>query len=90
MSNFRVGQKVVFVNAETPANPWHQKNPLVLGKVYTIHWIFDFGPKFGVALDVDGSGRGWQHWRFRPVSERKTDIFVFKALLTPENEQVSA
>ncbi len=33
---------------------------------------------------------GFRPSRFRPIVERKTDISIFKAMLTPSKEQVSA
>ena len=75
---FRIGQKVVCVDASLPANPRHCMHPLVDRKVYVVRAFA--GPK---CIDIDGSGRGWQNWRFRPLVERRTDISVFKALLNP-------
>lgn len=90
MCNFRIGQKVVFVNGEGVANRWHKENMLDVGKVYTIDTIVDFGPDQGIGLCVDGSRRAWQHWRFRPLVTRKTDISVFQAMLTGQKVGVPA
>lgn len=76
--SFHVGQKVVCVNAELPANPWHRAHLLTKGRIYVIHslaWID--------CIDIDGSGRSWQRWRFRPLIEHKADISIFTAMLTP-------
>jgi len=74
--SFRVGQKVVCVDASLPANPWHRKHPLIRNQIYSIESLA--GP---YCVDIDGSGRGWQNWRFRPIVERKTDISVFTKML---------
>lgn len=79
---FHVGQKVVCVDDSLPANPWHQQHPLVKRQIYTIHKL-ELQPDV-LCLDIDGSGRQWQHWRFRPLVEKKTDISVFTEMLTPK------
>lgn len=88
--NFHVGQKVVFVNDKDVANRSHLANMLVVGKIYTVDTIVDFGPDHGVGLCVDGSNRAWQHWRFRPIIPRRTDISVFKAMLETPKVRVPA
>lgn len=75
---FRVGQKVVCVDASLPANPWHCQHPLVKDRIYTVQSLE--GPK---CIDIDGSRRAWQNWRFRPLVARKTDISIFTAMLKP-------
>ena len=73
---FRVGQKVVCVDASLPANPWHCQHPLVKDRIYTVRNLE--GPK---CIDIDGSRRAWQNWRFRPLVEQKTDIsFAYEIL----------
>lgn len=90
MCEFRVGQKVVFVNGEDIANRWHQENMLVVGTIYTINAIVDFGSEAGIGFDVDGSRRCWQAWRFRPVVERKTSIAIFHEMLKTQRVGVDA
>lgn len=74
---FQVGQKVVCLDDSLPANPWHRQHPLVLKKIYVVEHCFE------KCIDIDGSRRGWQNWRFRPIVEKKTDISIFTAMLTP-------
>lgn len=95
---FRVGQKVVCVNADALLSgygPHHDE--ITVGEVYTIRWA---GPSphprtYGKpAIRLVGVVRGddpgnpdwndmpWMAIRFRPVVERKTDISVFTKMLT--------
>ena len=107
MCNFRVGQKVVCVDAlvwtlgncasETPSG-------LREGEVYTIRAIrFDPNSNYrgingGFLLDLEEAAPskswtrsiGFASARFRPVVERKTDISVFRAMLTPSKQKVEA
>jgi len=76
---FRVGQKVVCVDASLPANPWHRNHPLVHRAIYTVHSLTNSLN----CIDIDGSERAWQNYRFRPLVERKTDISILTALLVP-------
>ena len=77
---FHVGQNVVCVDDSLPANKWHCAHPLIKGQVYTIHSLTN-----GIGcVDIDGSGRAWQNWRFRSIIERKTDISIFHKMLTLE------
>jgi hypothetical protein len=73
---FRIGQKVVCVDDSLPASPWHRKHPLVLKQIYVIQSLA--GPR---CIDIDGSRRAWQNWRFRPLVERKTSISIFTKIL---------
>lgn len=72
---FHVGQKVVCVDASLPANLWHREHPLILREIYVVRHLFI------KCIDIDGSRRGWQNWRFRPLVERKTDISIFTEML---------
>ena len=77
---FSVGQRVACVDNSPAANPWHRANPLVKHRIYTVHSLTN-----GIGcIDIDGSGRAWQNWRFRPLVERKTSIAVFQKMLTGE------
>jgi hypothetical protein len=80
---FRVGQKVVCVDASLPANPWHRQHPLVLKQIYVVRHCFV------KCIDIDDSRRGWQNWRFRPLVERKTDISIFTKMLTPTSREIA-
>lgn len=99
--NFRVGQKVVCVSE--PARRDMVIDP-VEGVVYTVRGVSkdhrgDIGihlseivnrPRRIIGLGGDVREPGFFAYHFRPVSQRKTDISIFKALLTPSKEQVSA
>ena len=66
---FHVSQKVVCVDDSLPANSWHQAHMIGKGRIYVVMALA--GPD---CIDIDGSGRAWQNWRFRPLVGRKTDI----------------
>ena len=71
------GDKRMLTIAIQVPRPWHRKHPLVKGQVYEVHSLTN-----GLGcIDIDGSGRAWQNWRFRPV--RTTSIDVFTAMLAP-------
>ena len=85
---FRVGQKVVCVDAS------RFEQYLDEGRVYTITSIN--APYLRVdcrSANVTGGpdDYGYDASRFRPIVERKTDISIFKAMLTPagKKERVS-
>jgi hypothetical protein len=73
-----------------------------VGAVYTVRsvWKSPFTGEVGVYLDeirnplmdtqIGPFELPFHASCFRPVSERKTDISVFKAMLTPKTEQVPA
>jgi hypothetical protein len=82
---FQVGQKVVCVDASLPANPWHCQHPLIDRQIYEVQALA--GPHY---IDIDGSGRAWQNWRFRPLVERKTDISVFTEILRKAGKSAKA
>jgi hypothetical protein len=86
---FRVGQKVVCVNAEgTPE--------LTLNAIYTITAI-DPDAKDGIGVElaeVEPPG-GYIEWiydirRFRPIVERKTNISVFTEMLKTKKSKINA
>lgn len=78
---FRVGQKVVCVDAETwDGGHFDAEQPLVVGRVYTVASVgrTHFGDH-GISL-VENRRRIFPFFgarRFRPVVERKTDISIF-------------
>lgn len=94
--NFTVGQKVVCVNSDRAKN-------LKKNGVYTIKLVKKGDiPNLGltgviswfclelVEAEPNRGHIGFCPSRFRPVVERKTDISVFKAMLNPLKEQVTA
>lgn len=99
---FHVGQKVVCVDDQNFRNPDHIGTPIaptapVRGTVYHVR---SFSPSGNVLLAEIvcaphawewGYGEGgWLPRRFRPVTERKTDISIFTAMLTPNRERERA
>lgn len=92
---FRVGQKVVCVDADGDFLPSGQ---IEEGRVYTIRevglTVTDEGGLRLVEVDLSAPGYVGRHSRkpvrdnfyrasrFRPVVERKTDISIFTAMLT--------
>lgn len=90
---FHVGQKVACIRDSYYGGPTDVFEPIV-GSVYTIRSIrVDvLRPQYGVSLvfeeitnSIDRGGRepGFYSSRFRPIVERKTDISIFTAMLTP-------
>jgi hypothetical protein len=87
---FRVGQKVVCVDASACRNLGDLMP--VEGEIYTVRGLsepdIDDTP-YGVLLceirsggtHRNGNERGWMPSRFRPVVERKTSIALFHAIL---------
>lgn len=88
--NFRVGQKVVCVDA-TSHSPDHESTGLCLNAIYTVAAAVDFYGLECVRVCEVVSPHPADLFRachFRPAVERKTDISVFTAMLdgarTPE------
>jgi hypothetical protein len=78
MLMFRVGQKVVCVNAK-------ECGLLIKGQIYTVLSLNPRGCEGAIEVDCAPSSsgcRGYFAWRFRPLVERKTDISVFTKMLT--------
>lgn len=100
---FYVGQKVVCVEASPRADytPWKvsifDMEGLTEGRIYTVRAV---SVQRGVSVifvieinrrwKVDGREQGYAAVRFRPIVERKTDISIFKAMLNPSKQEVSA
>lgn len=98
---FYVGQKVVCINAQdTDAE---NEKELSKGAIYTIRWSGVWGYKgvlkprpcvrlLGIErIEPRVVGMGdvpFRASRFRPITEHKTDISVFKALLNPTPAKV--
>ncbi len=95
---FRVGQRVVCVDAEAHGRytPWAHSGELDglrRGAIYTIRKIGIYNESPIVLLEeISRPTRGgWEHYgeigyhpaRFRPIVERKTSIEVFQRMLNP-------
>ena len=81
---FRIGQKVVWVGPDT-LSPYGLSEPDP-SKVYTISAIYPVDPWTAVLLTefIHPCGRGLNAYYFRPAVNRKTDISIFKKMLTPQ------
>lgn len=97
---FRIGQKVVCVDASnSPGRRWLEDAPTV-GEVYTVtRYFLRLGKpcvhlaeieRSAAAKRIMGMNVGYWAFRFRPVVERKTDISIFQAMLTPSPVTVDA
>jgi hypothetical protein len=94
MLAFRVGQKVVCVN-DGPSRFNGQPSNLVRGNVYTIkaswlHWLWGLPVVLLDEIDPPGTNDSFDSTRFRPIVERKTNISIFKKILTPKREKLPA
>lgn len=84
---FKIGQKVVCVDASSPPIRGHRSDPdwPVKGQIYTVADL-RIDPSSGLpALQTEeqGSKYVWyQRRRFRPLVERKTDISIFTKILS--------
>lgn len=88
MSDFRIGQKVVCVNAKPrPGTGWIFWGPPVVGAIYTVagHCVSRWGDVCITLSEMDGQYRAV---RFRPVVERKTDIGIFTRMLTDNRTKI--
>lgn len=104
--NFTIGQKVVCVdhmnNSKTSKLPEIQKGRTYKIREIGIQEVEGVGIfDDEITLWLEGISRpyktpsgaadiGFRCSRFRPVVERKTDISIFKAMLNPSKEQVTA
>lgn len=96
--NFRVGQKVVCVSEWKRIGGFGGEIGPIHGEVYTIREVGFLHPDFPRMVTVRLDEIANEVWlgfetcfaatRFRPVVQRKTDISIFKALLTPSKEKV--
>lgn len=90
---FRVGQKVVCVDASGVASPF-----IVRGRVYTITGFDNRragnSDQPGLylaevrAVETRENYASFLARRFRPIVERKTDISIFTKMLTPKKRRV--
>lgn len=98
--SFHVGQKIECI--KLTFNPaWRGKRRPVVGRIYTVR---DVGVRHQGGVDCEGvwldeiinplhpSGHEYGFFAacFRPVVERKTDISIFTAMLTPKKAKVEA
>ena len=74
---FRVGQKVVCVDARSGSSCLYDK------KVYTCLAIEPEYLRVDCCAGHDPEKHRWFTHRFRPIVERKTDISALQALLVP-------
>lgn len=99
--NFRVGQKVVCVDASpkpTLGIAWtFESLPIREGEIYTIVGTETRGGFLGVYLHEvksngppfnDGGERSFWPFRFRPIIEKKTDISIFTEMLKPKQREL--
>lgn len=94
--SFHVGQKVVCVGGWK--KPIENSIRPVTGNVYTVRWVGQrpTDQSIGIMLEEHFGGLHPLHEieycfnfaSFRPVIERKTDISVFTAMLTPNKKRV--
>jgi hypothetical protein len=84
---FRVGQKVVCVDDS------YFEDQITKGKIYQVHSIaIAYGDVWIRLCEVYPENDGYRRRRFRPIVERKTDISIFKSMLTSagKKERVNA
>jgi hypothetical protein len=89
---FRVGQKVVCIAPKLGC--WPDPEP-GKGDICTVTRVYSYGPVLTLELaEFPTFSRpyapGWMAEDFRPVVERKTDISIFTAMLTPTKRKVLA
>lgn len=99
--SFHVGQRVVCVEDQPkPGTIWSPGTAPEKGRVYTIARVFTHPSTDGLLVELveirrsDATERQWGHrgygaYRFRPLDERRLDIFR-EMLVTPPKEPVSA
>lgn len=87
---FHVGQKVVCVS-ELVDPKWDEETYPKKGLIYTVRGVFEFDDKPYLLLEEIVNPRRYDQepeecvfwaFRFRPVTERKTDIAIFEKMLT--------
>ena len=89
---FRVGQRVVCVNAQSGFAASYVVCPLKENDIYKITAIRDDATRtHGAGIMVDGDPlHFWSQKRFRPAVERKTSIEIFTAMLKPSKVNADA
>lgn len=97
----RIGQKLVCVKLGAPETElsWRAQGFVwpVLGSIYTLRGFAPPTDCLSLLLNeirnpllFGAFEPGYEEWGFRPVVERKTDISVFQAMLTPSPVTVDA
>lgn len=82
---FWVGQKVARIRTTPESEYWGVRKDMT----FTVSSFCDIHPHLGIFLcevaTAPHAGRCacWNKYGFRPIVERKTDISVFRRLLTP-------
>lgn len=89
--HFVVGQKVQCIKDEWESVIFNSDVPGPRrGDVVTIRAIVVHEDEAYLALQEQFSSRGYLASGFRPLTERKTDISIFKAMLNPTRSAVPA
>lgn len=83
--SFHVGQKVVCVDASPPMGGWDMPFPYAKGQILVVTAVDLCAPPCPGCLELNGDRWHWESTRFRPLTERKTDISQFVTLLDPAN-----
>lgn len=96
---FYVGQKVEFAY-DGPSFSGRRATRLKKGQIYTVAGYTGVGgvsydgevlPSGLLLVEITPRSRGgFDPKRFRPITERKTDISIFKAMLNPSKTEVTA
>lgn len=99
---FYVGQKVVCVDARSFGDcEWGETETPKQGAIYTVQsvhndnygkpvlWLHELS-RDAESQEDHGHLIGYGVWRFRPITERKTSIEIFKAMLNPSKTEVEA
>lgn len=91
---FHVGQKVVCVDGTPPRQDWFGEPLPVRGNIYTVRYVhLSRDGRCGIRLQEILNAGGpcepvYNIVRFRPITDRKTDISIFKRMLTPSDREV--
>ena len=85
--NFKVGQKIICIDDSAKDG---DKSALVTGSIYTVAGFADGRAGIAILLEEipppNSFWYGFAPERFRPAVERKTDISIFTAMLTPKKQ----
>lgn len=85
---FHVGQRVVCVDASPHKGTWARHlPPYVKGQQYTVTDVWLDKDDWYGDICVDGETHYTSAWRFRPITETKTDISIFTAMLGPKQRE---
>jgi len=85
---FFIGQKVVCISDDWEHTTDPSRKPeVVKGGVYVIRGVHDYGYP---SLTFEGLRCFYHQGAFRPIVEKKTDIAIFTAMLTPKKVKADA